>query len=311
MPQPEQKLAYQIERIRAFNRFYSQLMGALGQQVYNSTLSMTEARVLYELYHRKNATARDLCSLIEIDAGYLSRILQKFEDDDILTKTLSREDARQREIGLTAKGKKAYLLWSEKANAMIADRIQHILPNDMQRMIEAMAVIQEVFSNSAHVVSDNCALRPHKAGDMGLIIHNHAVQFARDYGWNEEFEALVAEKTCAFIRNFNPARERCWVADIKGDVVGSVFVVSLDEGTGELRLLFVDPRVRGASIGEKLLKEALRFARHVGYKRLHMWTESLSHGAQLFTDAGFILIEETPHVRFGKELVGQKWELVL
>jgi GNAT superfamily N-acetyltransferase len=155
-------------------------------------------------------------------------------------------------------------------------------------------------------------LRAHRAGDMGLILHNHTVRFAEEYGWNEEFEALVAEKVAEFIRNFNPARDRCWVADLGGQIVGSLFLAYTTDELGELRLLYVDPKARGMGIGQSLLDEAIKFARRAAYKRLRMETESVvSHAAALFEAAGLKIVRATPHVRFGKELINQQWEMVL
>lgn len=311
MPTLEPQLDEEVEVVRAFNRLYSQRMGILGQQIYDSPFSMTEMRVIYEVYQARSTTARDIALGLGLDGGYLSRILQRFEAQHIVVKKPSKTDARKRKISLTPKGWEIYLSWAEKANGRIRSLLGGLKREQKARLLSALQSVQEVLSQG-NEAERTFKLRPHTAGDMGLIIHTHAVQFAKDYGWNSEFEALVADKTSEFIRHFDPRFERCWVADSSGELIGSVFIVKASEEVGELRLLFVDPRFRGLGIGDELLKEAIRFARHAGYQKLQMWTESISsHAAKLFQGAGFKIVEETPHFRFGKELVGQYWEMPL
>lgn len=306
-PKPDE----QVEIVRAFNRIYSQRMGVLGQPQYDSPFSMTEMRVIYEIHQARSINARDLSLGLGLDGGYLSRILQKLETQEIVTKKLSKSDARQREISLTAKGKKVYLEWSEGMNARIRDMLDALGAGERTQLLSSLRAACSTLSASQKGPR-SLRFRPHQTGDMGLIIHSHAVQFAKEYGWNQEFEALVAERTSEFIRNFDPKHERCIVADIDGQLVGSVFIVRLSEALCELRLLFVLPKARGLGVGQDLLAEALRFSRGAGYKKVAMWTESISvHAAKMFTDVGFRLLEKTPHRRFGKDLIGQYWELDL
>lgn len=306
-PKPDE----QVEIVRAFNRIYSQRMGVLGQPQYDSPYSMTEMRVIYEIHQARSTNARDLSLGLGLDGGYLSRILQKLESQDIITKKQSKSDARRREITLTAKGKKIYLDWSDSMNLRIREMLDALGAGERAQLLASLRAASSTLSVSQKT-QRSLSYRPHQTGDMGLIIHSHAVQFAKDYGWNQEFEALVAERTSEFIRNFDAQKERCIVADIDGQLVGSVFIVKLSDVMCELRLLFVLPKARGLGVGHDLLSEALRFAKGAGYGKIAMWTESVSvYAARMFTDAGFKLLEKTPHRRFGKDLIGQYWELDL
>ncbi len=311
MTNTEPKLDAEVSVVRAFSRVYSERVGALGQNIYDTPFSMTEMRVIYEVHEAKSTTARDLCLILDLDGGYLSRILHRLEEHDIVTKKASKTDARRREITLTNKGKKAYHEWAERTNTRIREMLDSLVHHDREQLLKSLRSAAETLTESKKV-RKGFTLRSHKPGDMGLIIHSHAVQFARDYGWNNEFEALVAEKTSDFIRNFDPRYDFCCVADMGGDLVGSVFIVKVNEEEGELRLLFVDPRARGLGVGMEMLDEAIKFATNAKYKKLSMWTESIStRGAKIFQTVGFKIVKETPHHRFGHNLVGQYWEKTL
>lgn len=304
-------LDVQIEAIRNFNRFYAERMGIFSQQGIDSSFSLTEIRVIYEIFVSKSTTAKDLCQELDLDPGYLSRILNKLEEQDILIKRMSQSDGRQRKLALTVKGRKAYAIAAEKSNRHVQGLLEALTLDEQSRLIEAMQTIEMLLQNATNT-ERRFLLRAHKPSDMPLIAQRHVMQFAKDYGWNEEFEAVVTEATSDFIRNFDATGERCWVADMEGEVVGSVFVVRVSDEVAELRLLFVDPKVRALGIGSKMLKEATRFARYAGYKKMVMWTESIfDHAAKLFESEGFKLTEETPHKRFGRDMVGQYWEMDL
>jgi DNA-binding MarR family transcriptional regulator/GNAT superfamily N-acetyltransferase len=315
LPDLDPEIEQRIERIRSFNRMYMHRIGVLAEKIFGSSYSLAEVRVLNELSFRKSVTASILCRDLRMDGGYISRILQGFEREGLITKERSKRDGRQRTIHLTRKGRLVSDSILAEAKRKVLDMLAPVAPQDQQRLIDAMNTIDEIINaniNAAVLEGDKWELRPHRPGDMGLIIHSHAIQFAEDYGWNEEFEALVAEKTAEFIRNFNPARERCWLAEHNGKMVGSLCLVHVKEDVAELRLPFVTSEVRNLGIGKIMLAEAIRFARHVGYKKLTMWTESIhDHARDLFEDEGLRIMREIQHHRFGKDLIGQHWEMEL
>ena len=315
LPDLDPEIEQRIERVRSFNRMYMHRIGVLAEKIFGSSYSLAEVRVLNELSFRKAVTASILCRDLRMDGGYISRILQGFEREGLITKERSKRDGRQRTIHLTRKGRQVGDSILAEAKRKVLDMLAPVSPEDQQRLIDAMNTIDEVINaniNASVLDGDTWTLRPHRPGDMGLIIHSHAVQFAEDYGWNEEFEALVAERTAEFIRNFDPARERCWLAEHNGKMVGSLCLVRVKEEVAELRLPFVTSEARNLGIGKSMLAEAIRFARHVGYKKLTMWTESLhEHSRDLFEDAGLRIMREIQHHRFGKDLIGQHWEMDL
>lgn len=314
--QPDAVFDQRVETIRSFNRMYMQRIGLLAEKIFGSSFSPAELRVLAELTFNRPTTATILARELKLDGGYLSRILCRFEKDGLITKEKSKEDARQRNIILTKKGRKVCEDVHNEARKIITSIITPLPIQEQIRLVAAMTTIDHII-NKNKTAEDRMnppefVVRPHRMGDIGLIIHNHAVRFAEDYGFNAEFEALVAEKAAEFIRSFNPAKERCWVAEIDGHLVGSVFLVDHGHAVGELRLLYVAPHARGMGIGTSLLTELLRFAKHVGYKKLVMQTESiLDYALPLFEAAGMKIVRETPHRRFGKDVVGQEWEMTL
>lgn len=315
LPDNNPEIEQRVERIRSFNRMYMHRIGALAERIFDSPFSLAEVRVLNEILVCKDVTASLLCRELRMDGGYVSRILQGFEREGLITKEKSKRDGRQRVITFTRKGRKIAEDVMEEARARVREMLHPVSDEDQRRLMEAMDTIASIVNREVEnttITGHSWVLRPHRAGDMGLIIHSHAVEFARDYGWNEEFEALVAEKTADFIRNYNPAIERCWLAEQHGRIVGSLCVVSAGENVAELRLPFVASEARNLGIGKSMLAEAIRFARHVGYKKLTMWTESIhDHARDLFEDEGMRIVREEPHHRFGKDLIGQYWELDL
>ena len=315
LPETNPETELRVERIRSFNRMYMHRIGALAERIFGSPYSLAEVRVLNELCTRKDVTASMLCRELRMDGGYVSRILQGFEREGMILKEKSKRDGRQRVVTLTRKGRKVGEAVLEEARVKVREMLMPVSDEDQRRLMEAVNTIDSIVNRDieASVLADSqWALRPHRPGDMGLIIHSHAVQFAQDYGWNEEFEALVAEKTAEFIRNYNPAKERCWLAENRGRMVGSLCIVFVSDDVAELRLPFVTSEARNLGIGKSMLAEAIRFARHVGYKKLIMWTESIhGHARDLFEDEGMRVVREEPHHRFGKDLIGQYWELDL
>ena len=250
-------IADEAAAIRAFNRFYTQRIGVLDDTQLNGPFSLTEARVLYELAHRNKPTAADLCRDLGLDRGYLSRILARFEKQGFLKRSTSNEDARQSHITLTAKGAKTFAsidtAWQDATEELIAP----LSRRNRQSLVSAMGRINTLLgatqTESAGALRPQITLRKHRSGDMGWLVYRHAIVYRQEFGWNEEFEALVAEILAAFIRNYDPKRERCWIADRDGVAVGSVFLVKETDEIGRLRLLFVDPSARGHGIGRKLV----------------------------------------------------------
>ena len=309
MPDP------QVSAVRAFNRFYTQRIGVLDDTPLNGPFSLTEARVLYELAHREKATAADLCRDLGLDRGYVSRILARFEKQGFLKRSPSKDDGRQSHIALTAKGTKTFghidVAWQEATEDLIAP----LSRKDRQSLVSAMGKVTTLLS-AAEPQSISSApritFRDYRSGDLGWLTYRHAVIYRQEFGWNEEFEALVAEILAAFVRNYDPKRERCWIADRDGVAVGSVFLVRETDEVGRLRLLFVDPSARGQGIGRKLVDACVEHARNVGYRKVTLWTNDVLVSARrIYQAAGFKLVKQWEDYAFGKDLVGQDWEIEL
>jgi DNA-binding MarR family transcriptional regulator/GNAT superfamily N-acetyltransferase len=300
-----------IEAVRSFNRFYTKQIGVLREGLLESPFSLTEVRVLYELAHRDSPTATELSGELNLDAGYLSRILRSFEERGLISRTPSGTDGRQSHLCLTKKGEKEFAPLNARANDEIAVLLGKLTSAEQNRLIAAMQTIERLLSLQRESKT-HYLLRQHQPGDMGWVVHRHGVLYAQEYGWDEQFEALVAEITSKFIQNFDPKRERCWIAEIDGENVGSVFLVKKSKSVAQLRLLLVDPKARGLGIGKRLVSECERFARQAGYRKIVLWTNSVLHSARhIYEEAGYRLIHEEPHHRFGHDLIGQTWELEL
>ncbi len=291
-----------IQAVRHFNRFYTRQIGLLQEHHLDSEFSLTEVRILYELAHRTALSASDLSRELGLNAGYLSRVISAFEKKGLIAKTRSPDDARVTELALTDKGRASFAPLNDASRREIMAMLERLPDPGQQQLLDAMGQIQGLLGEP----SQSYLLRGPQPGDMGWIIHRQAVLYAQEYGWNTEYEALVAEIVAKFIREFNPVSERCWIAEKDGKVVGSVFIVRQDQTTAKLRLLYVDPAARGLGIGSRLVDECLRFAHLAGYTKMTLWTNSVLTGARrIYDKAGFQLIEEEPHHSFGKNLIGQ------
>jgi DNA-binding MarR family transcriptional regulator/GNAT superfamily N-acetyltransferase len=300
-----------IAAVRQFNRNYTKWTGLLDEHLVASRFGLTEARVLYELATRRQATASGLIADLAIDRGYLSRILKHFAKSGYLTRERSAEDGRQIDLRLSKKGEAAFRPLDEKSSRAVGRLLSGLSKEDRCRLVAAMAGIEELLGGKGTALAP-LVLRAPRVGDYGWIIHRHGVLYAREYGWNEEFEALIAKITARFIRNFKPGREGCWVADKGGRIMGSVFVVEEDGETAKLRMLYVEPEARGEGLGAKLVGEAVKFSRAAGYRRMTLWTnDNLVAARRLYEKAGFTLAREELHQSFGHKLTGQYWELVL
>lgn len=295
-------LVRRAEQVRNFNRFHTRLVGALDEHLLDSPYSLTQARILYELSHRPAMTAADLRRELALDAGYLSRVIAGFEQDRLLVRRPSPDDARASCLELTRHGRAAAKRLDDASRSQVMAMLERLPQARQRQLVDAMATIRTLLVDE----HPSWLLRDPRPGDMGWIVHRQGVLYAEEYGWNAEYEALVAEIVARFVRELDSARERCWIAEAGGQVVGSVFVVRQDDATAKLRLLYVDPCVRGLGIGGRLVDECLQFARRVGYRRIALWTNSvLTAARRIYDKAGFTLVEETPHHSFGKDLVGQ------
>jgi len=295
-------LETRAEAVRRFNRFYTRQIGLLHEHLLDSEFSLTEARVLYELAHRPAVTGAELCRQLGLNAGYMSRMISRFEKRGLVAKTRSPEDARAVQLELTGKGRAAFALLNDASRQEVVAMLDALPAAGQQELVDAMGRIQRLLGEP----TPGYIVRDPQPGDMGWIVHRQAVLYAQEYGWNTEYEALVAEIVARFVRDFDSAWERCWIAEQDGKVVGSVFLVRQDETTAKLRLLYVDPCARGLGIGSRLVDECLRFARRVGYRKMVLWTNSvLTDARRIYDRAGFELVEEEPHHSFGKDLVGQ------
>jgi DNA-binding MarR family transcriptional regulator/N-acetylglutamate synthase-like GNAT family acetyltransferase len=304
-------LDQRVQAIRQFNRFYTQQIGVLREGLLNSEFSLAEVRVLYELAQRENITATDLSRDLGLDAGYLSRILRDFKKRGLVDSSASPLDGRQFLLRLTKQGQKAFAPLNRRAEEEIAEMLDPLSEAEQRRLIEAMQSIEAVFNAPAENKTPYL-LRPHQPGDMGWVVHRHGVLYAQEYGWDERFEALVAGITAKFIENFDAKRERCWIAEKDGEIVGSVFLVNHSKTVAKLRLLLVEPKARGFGIGARLISECERFARQAGYRKITLWTNSVLVAARhLYEKAGYRLVAKEPLHNFGHQLVSETWELKL
>lgn len=302
---PDQALHDRAEAVRKFNRFYTRHIGVLHEHLLASEFSLTEVRILYELAHRPALSTSDLCRELKLDAGYVSRVVSGFEKKGLIVKTRSAADARVGQIELTDDGRAAFAPLNKASRDEVIAILKQLPEPAQKRLIDAMNEIQNLLGDEK---SASYVLRDPLPGDMGLVVANQAMVYAREYGWTSEFEALVAEIVAKFIREFDRSCERCWIAEKDGKMAGSVFIVRHDETTAKLRLLYVDASARGLGIGRRLVDECLRFARQVGYRRMMLWTNSvLVDARRIYEKAGFQLAEEEKHHSFGKDLVGQIW----
>jgi len=310
-PNNEAPNKHLIDAVRAFNRFYTRQIGLLDEGLLQSAFSLTEARVLYELAHRDGLTATDLGRDLGLDAGYVSRLLKKFERDDLISRSTLVSDARQSSIALTPAGRNAFAPLNKGSHDQVAALLDRLPASEQDRLVKSMRTVQALLDESAEPKIPYL-LRPLQIGDIGWITRRQGLLYAQDYGWDETYEALVAEILAAFVKSFDPKWERSWIAERDGEVVGSVFVVRKSPEVAKLRLLYVEPSARGLGIGKRLVEECIGFTRARGYKTLTLWTNDILAAARhIYQVAGFKLIEEEPHHSFGKDLVGQNWDLDL
>jgi DNA-binding MarR family transcriptional regulator/N-acetylglutamate synthase-like GNAT family acetyltransferase len=305
------RMATDIDAVRGFNRFYTQKIGALREGLRDSPFTLAEARVLYELSRGERPTAGALCRELGFDPGYLSRIVRRFEKGRLLVRQRSAEDGRQHLLALTKKGRAAFTALDKGSRRQMSGLLKPIVPADRARLVAAMATIEQAFG-AAPAGSQSYLLRAHRPGDIGWVVGRHGALYAEEYGWDESFEALVAEIAARFLRRHDAKREHCWIAERDGANVGSVFLVKQTNAVAKLRLLLVEPEARGLGIGGRLVAECVGFARRAGYRKVTLWTQSILVAARrIYEGAGFRLVREEPHRSFGHDLVGEHWELTL
>ena len=301
-----------VKAIRQFNRFYTRQIGALDPYL-GSEMSLTDVRVLYELAHRETAVASEIGRDLGLDAGYMSRILRRFETEGWLTRAPHPRDARQSVLRLTEAGHAAFAPLQQKSRDEAAALLSSLVPAQRQQLVQAMGTVQSLLDPAATPARPQAViLRDPAPGDIGWVVQQHGEVYAREYGWDSTFEALVAEIAGEFLRKFQPEWERCWIAELNGERVGAIFVVRKSASVAQLRLLILAPAARGLGLGGRLVDECIAFARRKGYRKMVLWTNSCLLAARgIYAKRGFQLTKSEPHESYGQLLVGETWELKL
>jgi DNA-binding MarR family transcriptional regulator/N-acetylglutamate synthase-like GNAT family acetyltransferase len=299
-----------IAAVRSFNRFYTRQIGLLQDGMHRSEFSLADARVLYELAHSDAPTATTVAKNLDLDPGYLSRIVAKLSEMELVTKLASATDRRQYQLQLTTKGRHKFANLDRGSQELVAAMLAQLGRDEQGRLLGAMRAIEQLLTSPME--KPPYLLRPHRAGDMGWVVARHGVLYAEEYGWDLTIEGLCAEIVGEFIRKFDAARECCWIAEVDGERAGCVFLVRETDEAARLRLLLVEPKARGLGIGRRLVDECIRFARQRGYKTITLWTHSiLAPARRIYQGAGFRLVSEEHYEKFGQKLVGETWDLAL
>jgi DNA-binding MarR family transcriptional regulator/GNAT superfamily N-acetyltransferase len=299
-----------IAAVRRFNRFYTRKIGALDEAHLGEPYGLAESRVLYEVAQAPaGIPPKALAAAAGLDAGYLSRILKRFEGEGLMVREPSRHDGRSILVWLTSQGIAAYNSLRQTAEGAVEQMLAGLSVADRGRLMDAMAQVEALLDAPP---PGDIALRPHRAGDMGWVIQRHAELYAREYGWDERFEAIVAQIAADFVTNFDPARERCWIAERAGERVGSIFLVKGEGAQAKLRLLLIEPSARGLGLGRRLVAECVAFARATGYAEITLWTQDILAAARgIYAAAGFEITDSWPHSDFGRPMIGETWMLRL
>jgi len=299
-----------VAAVREFSRFYTNVLGLLREGLLDTPYSLTEARVIFELARWDQAEVTGLRRSLDIDAGYLSRMLARFEADGLITRQRSPSDGRQQVITLTGPGRTAFLMLDGRSAGQVSALLSRLSPEDQRRLTGAMATIREVIDGAPRPAV--LVLRAPRPGDLGWVVHRNGALYAQEYGWDESFEALVARIVADYAQGHDHEREGAWIAEAEGEPVGCVFCVRTSDTTAQLRLLLVEPRVRGMGVGGRLVTECIDFARRAGYAEMVLWTNDvLTQARRIYERAGFQLVESEQHHSFGHDLVGQTWRLAL
>ncbi len=308
---PDPALEGQIAAIRSFSRFYTRKLGIIEPKLLHIPWTLQEARIIYEIAQREGCTATDLSRTLGLDPGFLSRTLRALQRRQIVARRLSEADRRASELALTAKGRSAFAELDRRSRSEVAALLGTLDNRERATVVQAMTTIANTLEPPAQKPA-GFLLRSHRPGDIGWVTSRHGAIYAQEYGWDISFEALVAEIAAQFIKSYDGAREHCWIAEIDGEPVGSVFLVNGSNGVAKLRLLLVDKKARGLGVGRALVEQCIRFAREAGYQSIALWTQSILVAARnIYQRAGFRLTAEEKHHSFGVDLIGETWEMKL
>jgi DNA-binding MarR family transcriptional regulator/GNAT superfamily N-acetyltransferase len=308
-----------VARVRDFNRFYTRRIGVLGESLLDTGFTLAESRLLWELAHRDTSTGSELSRELELDAGYLSRIVGRFKERGLIKATRSQDDGRQMHLSLTAAGRRAFAPLDTRTQAQITALLGRLSDAEQQKLLASMTQLRRLLDGADAAKPPALLLRPHRPGDIGWVVSRHGALYAQEYQWEITFEALVARIAADFIDRFDPKREACWIAERDGAPVGSVFLVQARDdagtpvdGVAQLRMLFIEPEARGLGLGARLVAECERFARQAGYRKITLWTNSILTAARaIYAKAGYALVASESHRSFGHDLVAETWELAL
>jgi DNA-binding MarR family transcriptional regulator/GNAT superfamily N-acetyltransferase len=305
-------LSTRIDKVRHFNRFYTKHIGVLNEGLLETPFSLSESRVIYELAQRGEATASELCGELSLDPGYLSRMVRNFEKHKLVSKQPSPTDARQSVLSLTTRGRKEFANLNQLSRNQVEEILNDLSNADQNRLLAAMKTIESLIDNASSDERISYIIRQPQAGDMGWVVQSNGALYAQEYGWDETYEALVAQIVADFVKNYDSTKERCWIAEKDGENIGAVFLVKKSKHLAKLRLLIVYPTARGLGIGKRLVEECTRFAAQAGYKKITLWTNSVLIAARnIYQKAGYRLVKSEKHHSFGKDLLGETWELEL
>lgn len=303
-----------IQLVRRFNRFHTRWLGIFGRNVFGSSFSLAEGRIIFEIASREPCYATDLARHLKLDAGHLSRVLDRLARRGLVARRPCAKDGRRRLLALTDAGVAALAHINGAADKRTSDVLRDLGREDQDRLVEAMVTIQDLLESGGST-NEPLRLRGHQPGDMGWVVRSHGLTYHEEFGWDETFEVLVAEIVAGFVRDFDPSREKAWFVEQGGDPVASVFLSderSSKQDTAQLRLLYVDPRVRGRGVGTHLVRECTRFAREVGYERIVLWTSAhLEPARRLYAAEGYELMSSEPTHSFGHDWTSERWMLTL
>jgi DNA-binding MarR family transcriptional regulator/GNAT superfamily N-acetyltransferase len=320
IPSPAAAPSSHVASLRSFNRFYTRRIGVLDEHLYGTPFTLPQTRVLWELAHHEGTTATELARALDLDPGYLSRLLAALKARRLVRAQRSPADARQSLLFLSATGRKAYAAMNAQSEQQIQGLLSPLDEPNRRRLLQATGTIESLLGGTARKEAAPYLLRAPQPGDIGWVIARHGALYAAEYGWDLTFEGLVAQIAGRFVEQFDAKREACWIAERHGENVGCVFLVQArddksgksERGTAQLRLLIVEPSARGLGIGARLVAECERFARQAGYRRIKLWTQSILVAARaIYAKAGYQLVSSEPHKSFGADLMGEMWELTL
>ncbi len=303
-----------VALVRRFNRFYTRQLGVLRKTYLDSPYSLGEARVLYEIFSRRAPTASDIGRALDLDAGYLSRALRNFEKRGLIERKASANDARQSHLALSPRGRKAFAPLERRSHRDMAALLDRLAPAEQDRLVAAMSTIEALLGGipEDRPVERRYTLRAPRPGDFGWIVKRHAELYAQEYGWVAPFEGVCAQIVADFVNKYDRDRERCWIAAMDGNNVGSIMLARETESVARIRLLLVDPKARGLGLGAHLTDECIGFARHAGYKSITLWTHSVLTAARhIYQKAGFKLTHSEEHQSWGRPVVSEHWDLEL